>query len=301
MNNSQAFSGPALLTGATGYIGSALAKRLVSAGVDVHVIVRAGSNARLLADVMDSITVHIYDGRMETMFAIVAASRPQVVFHLASLFITSHKSDDIENLIHSNILFSTQLVEAMVNNGVPMLINTGTSWQHYNDAAYDPVNLYAATKQAFETILTYYLNISSLRATTLVLFDTYGPNDPRTKLLTLLWRVAESGETLCMSPGEQLIDIVHIDDVTAAFLHAAQLLPMQIESHRRYGVSSGRTVTLRELVSIFERVTGTTLQIKWGGREYRNREVMKSWSEYSHLPGWAPKIRLDEGIAGLRL
>ena len=67
----------------------------------------------------------------------------------------------------SNITFGTQLVEAMVANGCYQFVNTGTSWQHYENDEYNPVNLYAATKQAFEDILRYYVETSALRVITL--------------------------------------------------------------------------------------------------------------------------------------
>ena len=63
--------------------------------------------------------------------------------------------------------------------GVKILVNTGTSWQHYENKDYSPVNLYAATKQSFEAILQYYVEVASLKAITLKLFETYGLDDPR--------------------------------------------------------------------------------------------------------------------------
>jgi hypothetical protein len=56
---------------------------------------------------------------------------------------------------------------------------------------------------------------------------------------------------------------------------------------------------LRELVSVFEYVTGANLNIKWGARQYRYREVMQTWSNYQKLPGWEAKVSLRKGIASL--
>jgi nucleoside-diphosphate-sugar epimerase len=140
----------------------------------------------LLEPLLSSITVHEFDGASSTMDEIVKRSNPDVVFHLASLFLSQHRPENVEPLIQSNLLFSTQLVEAMVNNGCKLLVNTGTSWQHFEDAHYSPVNLYAATKQAFEVILDYYVEAKGLALISLALFDTYGPGDPRPKLFSLL-------------------------------------------------------------------------------------------------------------------
>lgn len=286
----------ALITGATGYIGSSLTKRLVTEGWDVHIVVRPNSKLDVLSPALASITIHEHDGTIEGMIGLMGAARPDMVFHLASLFLAQHKPEDIGALINSNVLFSTQLIEAMVANEIKYLVNTGTSWQHHNNEGYNPVNLYAATKQAFEDILAYYVDAHGLKATTLALFDTYGPNDPRAKLIALLWKTARTQEPLFMSPGEQLIDLVHVDDVLDAFVMAAHALTNQEVNHTRYGVSSGHPMRLIDLVATFQKATGHTLPITWGGRPYRPREVMVPWTDHKNVPGWKPEIAFEKGI-----
>ena len=204
---------------------------------------------------------------------------------------------DIVPLINSNVKFSTQLLEAMNESGIKNIVNTGTSWQHFENNAGSPVNLYAATKQAFESILQYYIEANFFKVITLKLFDTYGPDDPRPKLFHLLEKISKTQEPLAMSPGEQLIDIVHVDDVINAFMIAAErLLTLQVTNHDRYAVSSGDPISLKKLVSIYEKETNIKLSIQWGGRPYRDREVMTSWSRGEIMPGWAPKVSLSNGI-----
>jgi nucleoside-diphosphate-sugar epimerase len=286
----------ALLTGATGYIGSRLAARLVRDGWEVHVVARPGSSLALLEPVSDKLVVHEFDGTTARMIELVKAAAPSVVFHLASLFLAQHKPEDIEALVDSNLLFSTQLVEAMLHNGVRQLVNTGTSWQHYENADFNPVNLYAATKQAFEALLAYYIEAHALKVSSLMLFDTYGPGDPRPKLIPMLWKCAASQQPLAMSPGEQLIDLVHVDDVVEAFLAAELALRTQQGGHVHYAVSSGKPMRLKDLVSVFEHATGTRLAITWGGRPYRLREVMVPWTDHAGPPGWQPRISFVQGV-----
>lgn len=299
MSNTSPFK-RTLITGATGYIGSNLVHHLLKQGWDVHIITRPNSDLKVLDTVLNAVTVHRHDGTSSGMVEVMAKAKPEIVFHLASLFLAQHKTEDIEALIGSNLLFSTQLVEAMAVNGVNYLINTGTSWQHYNKEDYNPVNLYAATKQAFEDILTYYIEAHGIKATTLALFDTYGPNDPRAKLIALLWKTAISQHPLSMSPGEQLIDLVHIDDLIRAYIRAADTLQDQSGGHTCYGVSSGAPMRLIDLVAAFQKATKTKLQINFGDRPYRPREVMVPWSEFQSLPGWYSQVPFEEGIMQTR-
>jgi nucleoside-diphosphate-sugar epimerase len=195
------------------------------------------------------------------------------------------------------VLFSTQLAEAMAANSVTKIINVGTSWQHYEDDDYNPVNLYAATKQAFRAMLKYYIEVFGFRVINLELFDTYGPNDQRGKLFALLDNLRKGGDTIGMSPGAQRLDPIYIDDVTEAFIIALERLESgSVSDEETYSVGSGRSIQLRELVKIYEDETGVTLNIEWGGRPYRTREVMQPWSRGVALPGWSPRTSLREGI-----
>jgi len=286
-----------LLTGGAGFVGSHLTRACLREGWQVGVIYQPQAGLSQIEDIRAKICAYPVNGTIEDVISIVERFQPDLVFHLASVFLAQHSSADILTLINSNIAFGSQILEAMVCYNVPYFINTGTSWQHYQDGDYNPVNLYAAAKQAFEDILEYYVQARRVRAITLKLFDTYGPADPRQKLFHVLARTAIEGSRLEMSPGEQLIDLVYIDDVVTAFLVAAKrLFGGQVPGHDRYAVSSGKPVCLRDLIEIYQRVTGQTLDIVWGGRHYREREVMLPWSRGERLPGWEPVVGLEEGI-----
>jgi nucleoside-diphosphate-sugar epimerase len=290
----------ALITGATGYIGSNLVRHLLVLGWDVHIVTRPTSKFSLLVEELGTITVHLHDQSSLGMVDLLDKVKPDIIFHLASLVLVEHQANDVEALVCSNLLFSTQLVEAMALTGVKFLINSGTSWQHYNNEAYNPVNLYAATKQAFEAILAYYTEVHAIKVSTLVLFDTYGPCDPRKKLISLLWSAAITQHPLVMSPGEQMIDLVYIDDVIRAYTLAADELLHQSDSHTHYGVSSGSPKRLIDLVAEFEAATQTRLLINFGGRPYRPREVMLPWTQYRVVPGWRPQVPFSIGIQDAR-
>ncbi len=287
----------ALVTGATGFIGSHLSRHLHVEGWNVAVVTRGETDISVLGDFADRLDMHRHDGTTEGMSAIMNTARPDVVFHLASLFLSDHRPDQVDPLIRSNILFGTQLLEAMTGAGVRLLVNTGTGWQHFKQRQYDPVNLYAATKQAFEDILRYYVESRSVQAITLKLFDTYGPGDRRRKIFTLLREASGRDESLAMSPGEQQIDLVYIDDVLSAFLEAAKrLLAGEAGKHESYVVTSGAPIVLRDLVDTYLRVTGRHVTVRWGGKPYRHREVMSPWNTGKPLPGWRPTVALEEGI-----
>jgi nucleoside-diphosphate-sugar epimerase len=285
----------ALLTGGTGFIGSSLALHLLKSGWDVHLLIRKSSVSIFVLD--ETISCHFFDGGIEELKNIIEDISPSVIFHLASFFRAEHRSDEIVAMIESNVLFGTEILEAAALCGVKNIVAAGTSWQNFSDDTYSPVCLYAATKQAFQDIAQYYVEAKGMKLITLKLFDTYGPGDTRKKLFFAIKNAAESNQPLLMSPGKQLIDMVYVDDVAAAFeLAGLRLIAAQCDPSEEYVVSSGNLISLKELVGMIVNISGVKLDIEWGGRPYRDRETMLPWQNSKLLPGWSPTTSLEDGI-----
>jgi nucleoside-diphosphate-sugar epimerase len=288
----------ALLTGASGFIGSHLLGSLHEDGWAVGVIARPRSARALQANPRVSACFR-YTGKTAQLSAAVEEFRPDVVFHLASLFLAQHRTEDVDALVEANVLFGTQLLEGMHRAGADRLVNAGTSWQNGSGARYDPLNLYAATKQAFEDIVQYYVVAAGLKCTTLRLFDSYGPRDTRKKVLRILLDTLRTGETLGMSPGRQVIDLVHVDDICRAFRHAGtKVMAQKRAGSSVYAVSGGQRMSVREVVATLEKAAGRKIAVEFGVRPYREREAMVPWDGPA-LPGWKPKITLLDGFRKL--
>ena len=206
-----------LITGGSGYIGSQIATYMLKSSYDVHVLVRANSNLILLKNIKLAINIHVVDGSLQNLISIIRNIKPSVVIHTAAYSLINHNEGDIEDLIKSNILFPVNLLEAMVKNKIYNFINTASFWQNYKNEKYSPVNLYAGTKEAFETISRYYFEATPLKMITLKLFDTYGIDDPRGKIFNQLENAIKNNKSIKMSQGNQLINLVYISDIVQAY------------------------------------------------------------------------------------
>lgn len=280
-----------LVTGATSYLGRVLIERLQRQGSIVHVIVRPGSDLSRLQGLSGTPECHEHDGSTETLIDIVAKANPSTIFHLATLYLREHQPNQIEDLIQSNILFGTQLLEAMRMAGMKRLINLGTFFQFFDGSGYCPVNLYAATKQAFEDILTYYRDAHKISSTTLILYDVYGPGDWRAKLMTAIRDAQTANTVLKLTDATTLLDLVYIDDVVEALMHAAL---QQIEGGP-YAISGPARTTLAGVVEIFEKVKGLPITVEFGAYPAALRTPNPPWVG-PPLQGWQARISLEEGI-----
>ena len=285
-----------VVTGGNGFVGSNLIKRLVKENYNVGVIEKSGIKITELKEVEEKITVHYYDGNINKLIKFFEdIGKIQTVYHLASFVLNSHSYEHITSLIESNITFGNHLLEAMYISKCHKMINTSTYWQHYNNELYNPVNLYSATKEAFEKIIDFYTEAKNFNVITLELFDNYGENDKRKKIMNLLKDSFLYNKELKTTKGEQYIDILHVDDLIEGYLSANKLLENNYK-HTKYMLSSGERKTLKEIIKIFEKITNKSLNIKYGAIEYKEREIMIPWEEGRQLPNWSPKLSLEEGI-----
>jgi CDP-3, 6-dideoxy-D-glycero-L-glycero-4-hexulose-4-reductase len=286
-----------IITGGTGYIGSHLVKYLLSQNWEISVIVQAGLGYGNIEAQKEQVKIVEYSGDIQALISFFKEENPDIVFHLAATVITNYTPEEIPTLIQSNILFGTEVLEAMKHSSTRFFINTGSYWQNCNSDIYSPVDLYAATKEAFEKILQYYVEAYNFHVITLRLFDVYGEDDKRPKLLNLLFQIADTEQSIDVSPGEQLLDLVHISDVCSAYLKAHETLMIDDEiTHKIYGVYTGNRITLKEMINLFQSILQKPLNVNFGAKPYKSREIMIPTEYYELLPNWKANISLSEGL-----
>lgn len=282
-----------LVTGATGFVGQHLLPCLQKQGHEVFALVRPSTDGSKV------FTNHLYVFEDDVIHLASYLKENQIdgIVHLASLYIAEHKPEQIKSLVLSNVYLGTAIMEAAVKGNVKWFLNTGTIWQNYNVAPYSnkfcPVNLYAASKQAFVDMARFYTETFNIRFCTLKLCDTYGANDTRRKIFALFEQIAKTGECLKMSPGEQKLDIVHIDDVVVGFVKLAEMLNEGEALQDEYVLSCGKQMSLKEWAKLYAKRKGVNLNIEWGGRPYRIREVMNPYKG-NVLPNWIPQKTIDD-------
>ena len=224
------------------------------------------------------------------------ATRADVVLVLAATFVAEHGPEDIDPLIEANIRLAATIMEAARLEGVRRFMMAGTFWEERSTDDPEAVDLYAATRRAAKEILRYYVAAYGWEAAHVRVCDLYGPSDPRPKLFHHLRQAVVSGKSLPMSPGEQVLELLHVSDAARGFRAVVEdLVGSEGSGLRDYGLFSAAPMRLRDVVAAYESVIGRTVPVEWGGRPYRFREVMSPVRQPGP-PKWAPRIVLLEGL-----
>lgn len=292
-----------LITGATGFIGSHLVTALsADPRYQVSLLIREGADGAALSD-PQQYRIWTLSADANNLPDILEQCQPDVVIHLAALYLKSHSFEDIDPLLDSTVRLTTKLLEAMNTNQIKRFIYTGTCMEYLYGDDYNPVNLYAAAKHAAETMLTYYVEACGFSALTVKLYDTYGPADPRPKLIPFLKKLAAEPGPVDFPPGEQAMDLVYIDDIVDLYRKAVEWMVRQEEpGHEIVWGGTGRVHSLRDIAAQYEEVAGVKLPIRWGALPYAERQIMRPAGDVQaarRLLNWEAKVSLKEGLQRL--
>ena len=283
-----------LITGGTGFIGANLISKLYQK-YDITALTRIGSNTEKIKGFCK---IFSYDYQINHLISLFQQECFDGVIHLATHYQATHSSSDLTTICEANITLGTHLLESCRYHYPKFFINTLTFSQFANSKTYSPPSLYDATKQAFYDLICFYQSQIPTLFSHLLLYNTYGPNDPRPKIFNLWQKYALSQEILEMSQGEQELDFSHIDDVINGFDLLIQLiLKNKIPKNTIHTLQNTR-YQLRELADLYMSLTKTNINIKWGAKPYRSIEIFKPIGipDLPILPEWKPKISLQKGI-----
>lgn len=287
----------AIVTGGNGYVGNVLVRALLGRGVEVHAIVNRNSDK--LSALLPPDSIHPLSADYGAISALVHKLQPDVIYHLAAVHFEPPTLGEMIAMLNCEVVLGTALLHgATLCEPHPAFVNIGTYWQ-YGEAANEnsPNTFYAAAKQAMHDILLYFRNLRGIRAVTLVLYEIFGPNDPRPKLWTKLAH-ADAGSIFPVTEGRQYIELVHVDDVVRAILLVADRLTHAISTDPVYAVRSEARVTLRNLLEEVRERAGLDIQFEWGAVKYSPNQLFSPWMG-NIPPGWKPTVPPVEGITKL--
>jgi len=179
-----------------------------------------------------------------------------------------------------------------------LVLNASTYIQNFNGIDGSTVDTYGAAKQDLTRFLVEESEIRGFRTLDLFLFTIYGIGDRPNHLVPSLVSAAKKGEGISLSPGHQLMNLIHVDDVVRNFTNA--LATKEQFSYRRHFVWQEDYFTVRSLVSSIESIAGVSIDCLWGERPYAGHEMFEPWSiPMSQLPSFESRISLEHGLTGL--
>ena len=287
----------AVLTGGSGYIGKNVTKELLQNGWQVFHLVRKKPKLKLCIPKIKYLKI---DKSLSSLSELLTLNRKRTIFiHLATHSLIKNELNELENIMNSNINLGVTLMSFMRQNSFKKLIIAESYWQFDDKGKIKGNNLYSISKSCLSKIAEYFSIRYNFIINCLVLYDVYGPQDNRPKLINELLKNINKKKILKFTPGKQIIDYTFVNDVARAFLVASEkLIIKKNKQFMRYTIRSMHEKTLKNYINIIEKTFSCKFKIIWGGKKYPNHQIMKPWLPSSkwQLPSWSPKNKFEYNI-----
>lgn len=293
-----------LITGATGYVGRRIVKKLSESFDDISVLTLNRDVVKAESLLPYSICKHVSISEMEKEIPIF---KPDICIHLATLSTSRNDDDIIDPMIEANITFGVKLLSALSKlDSFSLFINTGSfaEFRCGSENGFDDAYLYTATKSAFRHFVDYYSHLRGFKYINVVPYTIYGGNDTAKKLMDYMMESISSINPVKMSPGNQILDFIHVDDVVDFYIDAVKIqekVPL-LKNGENFYIGTGIGTKVRDLASLIETKTGKKLNILWGGIDYRPLDVMYAVAPINNnnqIIPWKARISLEDGLAQL--
>jgi len=292
-----------LVTGATGFVGSWLVRRLIADGHSVAVMTRQSSDLWRIRPWLSSVLQINGDlNRMNEMAASIRSFAPETIFHLAWTGGNSSRFLNDAAQVYANVPGSLELMRIATETGVRTFINFGSCVEYgqYSIPVREsdpvlPTNLYGRAKYVVEELGMALASASGFRFASMRLFWAYGPADDEARLMPSLIRKMLSGQRYAMTAGEQLWDYLYIEDAIEAIVRVANTSSAQ----GIFNLGSGRPEKLGTVALQIAMLAGEQSLLGLGDIPYGAQQVMHLEADITRLrtaTGWEPHVDLPRGL-----
>jgi len=296
------------ITGASGFIGSALARRLVADGANVVCLTKnAGKSQRLLPSSATIVTGNICD--YDLMCDVISSHEIEYVFHLAANAIVKTSARDPMSTYRTNVMGTVSLLEAVKNVGRPKKVVVASSDKAYGDhdvlpytesMALQPKNTYDTSKACADLIARTYAHNYDMPIVVTRCSNVYGPGDPNMSRIipNSINRIARGEPPMLYSDvSEMEREFIYIDDVVSACISLAKS-DMKSDGHA-YNVGGTGVFSVVSIVEKILKIMGSDLKTTIVQRETIFKEIARQYIDASKLnavTGWEPLVGIEEGL-----
>lgn len=293
----------AIITGATGAIGTALVNEFVKNGVETLVFVREGGRNRSipLSPLVTKITCpleRLKDIRNET------GKSYDVFYHFAWANTFGEGRNDADAQV-KNIEYALNAVETAKRFGCHTFIGAGSQAEYGRaegaltpDTPTFPENGYGIAKLAAGFLTRLRAEQLGLKHIWVRVLSVYGPNDGAQTMVTSTIAKLRNGEKAQFTRGEQLWDYLYSADAAEAF----RLLGEKGIDGKTYVLGSGNARPLREYIQIIGKSLNAENLLDFGSIPYSKKQVMHLCADISELTndtGWKPRFGFEDGVSEL--
>ncbi len=280
-----------LLTGATGFLGSHLLKKLLlSSDHQITILKRSTSNTTRITNEINSL--EFLDTDTHNLKEIIESREKgfDCIIHCATDF--GRKKIQWSKMIQSNILLPLELIEYCSKwNQLKYFINIDTLLEKN-------ISAYSLSKYQFKEWLQK--SAHSLCAINIGIEHFYGPGDDDSKFTSyIIKQLINCVPIIELTPGQQIRDFIHIDDVVNALELIIRSTEISKPGFQEFNIATGESISIEDFVRLAQKICcNKTTELQFGVLPYRENELMTKYIDTNRLVslGWKPIFSLEAGL-----
>lgn len=293
-----------VVTGAAGFVGAHLVRRLCNEKAIVHAFIRPGTNIVRLVDIQERIIFHQIDLKDNVAVKETLASiSPQGVFHLAATSQSYEHVPSVDDVVDVNIGASIKLMDMIKEHSDAFFVNTSSFVEVgkkksslREDDTLEPTELYGISRIPALLYGQALGRDAGKPFVSIRVFTPYGPFIQKGKLIYNVITSALQDKEIQLTRPEITRDFIYIDDLIEIYI-AAALHASEYPGHIFNG-GSGESATLKTLVELILQETGSSSHVQWNNAavSYDSNHWEADTAKIREKLGWRPTHSLKDGI-----
>lgn len=283
-----------LLTGATGFLGSKILKKIVDEGYNVVVLVRKESNLSRIQNVNGAFKLFYIDEKLDNFDELFEKFKIDTIIHTATEY---GRNLNTSNVLMTNLIFPIKLIESGLRQGLKTFINSDTFFgkPKFSNSSY--LSQYTNSKKYFLDYL--FAKKEEIKVVNLRLEHIFGEFDSKNKFVTdILHKLLKSENEILLTDGMQKRDFIYVEDVVEAYLRVLHNID-SIDNLTEFEVGRGESVSVRLFVELMAKQSKSKSKLVFGAIQSKVDEIQCSVANIEPLYkiGWKPKYDLQTSIS----
>ena len=285
-----------LVTGATGYLGSNIVRRLLTDGHEVAAFKRPESSLSRVLEVHNDISWY-YSDEPDLSKPFKRHDGFDAIIHTATCY--GRNGESSATVFDANVAFPVRLLDIATHYNTATFLSTDTYF-NTDIICSSYLSFYALSKKQFAEWGKMVSSQRGIRFVNIKLEHIYGPNDDPCKFTThIIHQCLKNVPSIALTQGAQLRDFIYIDDAVCAYNMMLQKHTSLPGGYQNVGLGSGTAISIREFVELVHTLCNSTSKLDFGALPYRENEIMQSIADISFLLllGWKPSMTLDSRLS----
>ena len=277
-----------LITGSTGFVGSNILNLLLKKNVYIYDVLRNKNkkNKKIRDFKKNKNYLPIFYKKFNDLERKLKKIKIDIVINCATYYTGKNDIKNIENLVQTNIIFCSVILESLKNK-IKKFINFGSMMEYSHSNQFSPKNFYAITKYTFQKIEEFYkLNYKNIKFYDLKLYETYGDNDVRKKIIPTIIKSYSKNKSVKIVSKNLIMNFVHIESLVKVIY----MIIFNKIKEGEYCLKNNKFIKIQKLINTLNKKLKKKIKVKY----LSSKNISNSTKQLKKFPYWNDKKNLED-------